>query len=107
MLTADRSGMSFHLLADASSVAPIWVMGVIAPARVGRTDSSAKYFEFEAPITTGKTSPTGVPPHPPSANDRRPPSTSRLPPRLLTKSASNRNWSGVNDTASTLHRMNA
>ncbi len=42
---------------------------------------------------------------PPSANARRPPSISSPPPRLLTKSASMRSCSGVNDAASTLPRM--
>ena len=55
--------------------------------------------------STGSTSATGVPAQPPSANDRRPPSISRPPPRLPTKSAIIRSWSGENEAASTLPRM--
>jgi hypothetical protein len=55
-------------------------------------------------MTTGSTSPTGVPPQPPPRTPvgRR---HSSPPPRLLTKSASTRSCSGVNDAASTLPRM--
>ena len=106
--TADSSGMSSHFFADASSELARSVTGNVAPARVGRTLMSvARYFALEEPMTTGSTSPTGVPAHPPSANARRPPSISRLPPRLLTKSAIIRNCSGVNDAASTLPRTSA
>ena len=55
--------------------------------------------------TTGSASASGVPAQPPSENDRGPPSASRPPPRMSTKSSSIRCCSGVNADASTLPRM--
>ena len=105
LFTAETAGMSPHLVAEDFSSLATCVTGKEAPARVGRAVSHEKYFVFAASSTTGSTSPTGVPPQPPSANDRRPPSISRPPPRLLTKSAIMRSCSGENDAASTLPRM--
>ena len=94
--TALTVGMSSHLVAEAFSFSASCVTGYTAPARVGCTDSRAKYaaallLSLLRPAlsnSTGRTSATGVPAQPPSAKDRRPPSISRPPPRLLTKSAS-------------------
>src|SRR5207248_5768229 len=106
-LTADTGGMSFHFALDAFSSAATWVTGNVAPARVGRALIHEKYFAFVVPFSswTVSTSPTGVPPQPPSENARRPPSIRRPPPRLLTKSAIMQSWSGENDAASTMPRM--
>ena len=105
----DESGdMSFQRAVEAAGVAASSVSGNIAPSRVGRTCRSTKDggpFRTPASMTTGETSASGVPAQPPSANARRPPSISRPPPRRLTKSASIRSCSGVNDAASTLPRM--
>ena len=109
-LTAVTSGISFQLrrcgfgfgnLRDGRALA-----GLGRPRRedpVARCDLRPLSFS----MTTGSTSPTGVPAQPPSANDRRPPSISRPPPRLFTKSAIMRSCSGVNDAASTLPRIRA
>ena len=109
-LTVLTGGSSFHFAVDAFSVSASCVTGKVAPARVGCTDSCVKngaVLLARPPLSnsTGSTSPTGVPAQPPSANARRPPSISSPPPRLLTKSASIRSWSGENDAASTLPRM--
>src|SRR6266852_9689285 len=82
-LTVVTGGMSFHFALDAFSSPATCVTGNVDPARVGRAFTQEKYFAFGLSRTTGSTSPTGVPPQPPSANDRRPPSMSRPPPRLL------------------------
>ena len=103
-------GSSFQRFADAASSPAICVTGLVAPARVGRTASSDGVVLGGLGVAarfTGSTSPTGVPVQPPSANDRRPPSINRPPPRLPTKSAIIRSWSGENEAASTLPRISA
>src|SRR3954464_11434051 len=108
-LTELTSGISFHRSSDRASLSAIWVTGDVSPDRVGRTPSMLKYAAPLRPLslsrTTGSTSPTGVPAQPPSANERRPPSISRPPPRLLVKLAIIRSFSGENEGASRLPRI--
>src|SRR5258708_20457003 len=83
-LTVDTGGMSFHFALDAFSSPPTCVTGNVDPARVGLAFTHEKYFAFAFSSTTGSTSPTGVPPQPPSPNHRRPPRLTRPPPPFLT-----------------------
>ena len=77
-LTDVTDGRSRHRAANSSSLFVICVAGCDIPAGVGRTMSSVTLSETRWTVggstTTGSADASGVPAHPPSPKDFRPPS---------------------------------